>query len=59
VCREPGANRVVDDVAADRAELLLVLDLAAPEALAEQVSPPAVASVESLRVAAVQLLEPR
>jgi hypothetical protein len=59
VCGEPGANRVVDDVAADRAELVLVLDLAAPEALAEQVAPPAVASVESLRVAAVELLEAR
>jgi hypothetical protein len=55
---EAGADGVRDDVAADGDELVLVLDLAAPEALSEEVAPPAVSGVESLRKAAVELLEP-
>jgi hypothetical protein len=59
VLAEPGADGVLDDVATDVGQLVLVFDLSAPEALAEEVAPPAVASVEPLRVAAVELLEPR
>jgi co-chaperonin GroES (HSP10) len=54
---EAGADGVRDDVPADRCELVLVLDRAAPEALAEEVPPPAMPSVEALRVATVQALE--
>jgi hypothetical protein len=56
VCAEPGADGVADDVATDVGQLVLVFDLSAPEALAEQVAPPAVASVERLGVTAVELL---
>jgi hypothetical protein len=52
-------HRIRDHVATDGDELVLVLDLAAPEALAEEVAPPAVPRVESLCVATVELLEPR
>jgi hypothetical protein len=52
-----GSDRVRDDVAADGDELVLVFDRAAPEALAEQVSPAGVSSVEALGVAAVEALE--
>jgi co-chaperonin GroES (HSP10) len=55
---EAGANGVRDHVSADSRELVLVLDRTAPEALAEEVPPATVASVEALRVAAVQALEP-
>jgi hypothetical protein len=55
---QAGTNRVRHDVAADGGELVLVFDLSTPEALAEEVAPAAVASVERLRVAAVELLEP-
>jgi hypothetical protein len=54
---QPRPHRVRDDVAADGVKLVLVLDLPAPEALAEEVTPADVASVETLGIAAVQLLE--
>jgi hypothetical protein len=57
VAAEPGADRVVNDVAANGTELVLVFDGAAPEPLAEEVTPAAVAAVEALGVAAVQPLE--
>jgi len=55
---QTGTDRVRNDVPADSGELLLVLDLAAPESFAEKVAPAAVACVEPLGVPAVQLLEP-
>jgi hypothetical protein len=54
---ETGPHRVRDHVAANGRELVLVFDRTAPEALAEEVAPAPVASVEALRVAAVELLE--
>jgi co-chaperonin GroES (HSP10) len=54
---EAGADGVLDDVATDSGELVLVLDRAAPEAFTEEMSPPEVASVEALGIAPVQLLE--
>jgi hypothetical protein len=56
---ESGAYRVLDDVAADGCKLLLVLDGSAPEPVAEEVAPAAVACVEPLGIAAVQALESR
>jgi hypothetical protein len=55
---QSGADGILDHVAADRDELLLVLDRTAPEPLAEEMAPASVARVEALRVAAVQPLEP-
>ncbi len=55
---QPGAHGILDDVAADRGELVLVLDRTAPEPFAEEMAPASVARVEALRVAAVQPLEP-
>ena len=56
---EAGADGVVDDVTADGRELVLVLDLPAPEAFTEKVAPATVASIEALGVAAVEPLEAR
>src|SRR6266511_5441373 len=54
---QPGAHGVLDYVAADCGELVLVLDRTAPEPLAEEMAPAPVTRVEALRVAAVQPLE--
>ena len=54
---EPGADGVLDDVAAGRAEVALAPDRPRGEAVCEQVSEAPVALVERLRVAALQALE--
>jgi hypothetical protein len=57
VTAQSGANGVLDHVAADCGKLVLVFDRAAPEPLAEEMTPAPVAPVEALRVASVQSLK--
>ena len=54
---QAGADGILDDVPANGDQLVLVLDRATPEALAEQVTPAAVAGVEGLGIAPVESLE--
>lgn len=54
---QPGADGVLDDVAAGGAQVALALDRPRREAVREQVSEAPVALVERLRIAALQALE--